>query len=731
MTLPRDGVSMPAIGAAVPDHGRDDVWEQVLRVQHTLWRVLSARVVLQALGAGVAAWLLLALGLHAVRLATAGDRGVSSVIPWVLLVVAALVCSVSAFVLWRTVGRITTMRAALWIEEHGGTGYALVTWIEQRVGASTPSPMLGGLVGKAAGPAIARAQRALGPLARAQLTGPAAFLVGALLVTAMAVRLPSPVAATSAGRAGLAGGVRANRQAPMGAWRVRLTPPAYSGRAAQTLGDTNAVRVLSGTRIELLGTDAPPDSVIFRSLAGQDTTALHRAAPVETVPTGWRSVVVASAEPLEVRAARDRFAKILLVEGVADSIPRVTLDMPTRDSVMRRAEGSLPLAATIHDDLGLARASFEVVISSGEGERFTVRTQIVGARDMSGARDATVRSTLDLTALTLSPGDVVHLRAVARDAHPNADREPGTSETRSFRIARPSEYDSIAVEPAPPPDVDKSLLSQRMLLMLTERLEARRRRITTEELGTESRKLARDQGRLRQAVGDAVFQRLTGEAGGEHSHSVDDGHDHGVEAVGGKLALSGVNSQGMLEEGDDAPVIAINQPLLEAYNAMWDAGRALEQSDTKAAIPFMKLALEAIERARAASRLYLRGRPPTVIIDLAKIRLVGKDTGAPAIRSARDVLPSRSAAREARLLSAAGLISRDPLAARDSLALLRLESLADAPAFAEALTAVLEAIGGARADARVDVTEPFLRARRVLGGIERVPAAGWSRGGPP
>jgi hypothetical protein len=618
------------------------------------------------------------------------------------------------------------VRTALWIEEHGDTGFALVTWVEHTLAGEPPSARLARTVAQVSASSMTAAQAALMPLARTQLRGPLVFVIGAVLVLTLTERtarlMPSPNATRAAGV-----GTRGERRdVAIGAWRIRVTPPAYSGLATRTLGDTNVVRALSGTRIELLGQDALPDSVVMRDL--NDSSARSRPAALERTADGWRSVVMAGERPTEVRVRRDRFAKLLLVEGVADSIPRVTLVAPERDSVLRVATGRLSLQATVHDDLGLQHAAFEIVISSGEGERFTVRTQRVGARTFDRAREATLTAALELSTLALGPGDVVHLRAVARDGHPLADREIGTSETRSFRIARPSEYDSIAVEPAPPPEVDKSLLSQRMLLMLTERLEARRPRITPEVLRAESRVLARDQGRLRQAVGDAVFQRLTGDAGGEHSHSADDGHDHGVEAIGGKLALSGVNAQGMLEEGDDAPVIAINKPLLEAYNAMWDAGRALEQAEPKAAIPFMRIALEAIERARAASRLYLRGRPPTVIIDLAKIRLVGKDTGAPVARVARDALPRRSAAREARLLGAAALVVTDAAAARDSLAVLRVESLADAPAFADAVGALLEAFAGAPG---TDVTEPFLRARRVLGGIERVPSATWSRGGPP
>ena len=170
-------------------------------------------------------------------------------------------------------------------------------------------------------------------------------------------------------------------------------------------------------------------------------------------------------------------------------------------------------------------------------------------------------------------------------------------------------------------------------------------------------------------------------------------------------------------------VIAINQPLLEAYNALWDAGRELEQGDPKAAIPHMRLALAAIERARSAERLYLRGKPPTVIIDIAKVRLTGKDTGATNLRREREALPPREARRAARLMVAAQLVAGDLSAARDSLAVLRVEAIGDSPAFAAAVGAVLALLGRGG-----DATEAFVRARRVLGGVARTDAGVWSRG---
>ena len=706
-------MTVAAIAAERRSADEAEVLADVVAVQRRLQLVQIARIALLSLAAAFATMAIVSFA----------RRGASSG-----AVAGAIAAVLSALVFARGQRRWSVMRAALFIEECGGSGFALVTWVEQVTRGGEVSASLSRVVASRSRAARESARAAIGPLVRRALVWPMLFccaLVGVLWLVGRPTTLAG--VASDQRRISKADGSTSTAPSPIGAWRIRLIPPPYAQQPSRDVGDTNSVRVLSGTRIELLGEGDVPDTIIVRRVSRFIADVLPRAV---LAPGGnnWRASLAADNAALEVRVQRARFAKLLVVEGYADSLPRVTLVAPLRDSVLRAVSAPLPLEARASDDLGLLEGYFEVMITSGEGERFTVKNQRVGARALRNARAATLQASLDLAALGLGPGDVVHIRAVARDAHPLASREVGGSETRSFRMARPSEYDSVAVEPAPPPEVDKSLLSQRMLLLLTERLQAKRPRMDASTFSTESRKLARDQARLRQAVGDAVFQRLTGEQGGEHAHSVGDGHDHGVEAIGGKLALSQVNAQGMLQEGDDAPVIAINTPLLEAYNAMWDAGRALEQSDTRAAIPFMRVALEAIERARAASRLYLRGRPPNVIIDLSKVRLVGKDTGAPVERLARAALPRVAAERETRLLRAATLMTSDASAARDSLALLRVDALGDAPAFAASLSTLLEQLG--RAD-RVDLTASFVNARRVLGGVQRLPASAWSRGGTP
>jgi hypothetical protein len=723
----------------------------VVGVRRALTRLVYARATLLALGVALSAWLLI----DGVRLARGGGpivTGPRAATAFAIALAAALL--VSWLLARRRARGITDVRAALWIEERDAdarpASFALVTLVEALVGlrvvqadasqadasqadesarAITESPLL--LASASSVLARTDVPHALRRSARHQLLGPTLFAGGAVAVMVLGALLRSSTSGSAGSmmRAVTGDVAPPTPIPPLGAWQVRVDAPAYTRRAPQQWGDVQNVAAISGSTVQLRGRGPVPAHVIAR-VVGEAADTLGAARRKRAlVPTangdGWQVRTVATDGPVMLQLDRGGRSRLLVIEGRADSIPRVTLLQPARDSVFRTPEGSLTLVASVRDDIGLGQARFELIVSSGEGERFTARTVAMGARRFAGEQAGTIRATMDMAALNLVAGDIVHLRAIARDAHPSSDREYGSSETRSFRIARAAEYDSVAVEPAPPPEVDKSLLSQRMLLMLTEKLEKQRPTLDRKTLMTESIKIGRDQARLRQAVGDVVFQRLSGDVSGEHAHTAGDGHDHGVEQQQGKLALSGGNAGGVLAEGDDSPVIAINQPLLEAYNAMWDAGRELEQGEPKAAIPHMRLALAAIERARAAERLYLRGKPPTVIIDIAKVRLAGKDTGTTNVRREREALPPREARRAVRLVVAAQLVARDVSAARDSLAVLRVEALADSPAFAVAVGAVLEVLarGG-------DATEAFVRARRVLGGVVRTDAGAWSRGVP-
>jgi hypothetical protein len=97
------------------------------------------------------------------------------------------------------------------------------------------------------------------------------------------------------------------------------------------------------------------------------------------------------------------------------------------------------------------------------------------------------------------------------------------------------------------------------------------------------------------------------------------------------------------------------------------------------------------------------------VVDLEKVRLAGKvDSASARARVPRARLSSSSARRAARLDAALLTLHSDPAAAVDSLALLRVDALTDAPRLAAELAAAVDSLRAGK-----DATAPLARARRA------------------
>lgn len=587
---------------------------------------------------------------------------------------------------------------ALWFERRlPQLRYALVT----QAGLEAGSPALEANI------AGAPLEREVATAARGALLRPAlALLLGVALVALLpdgAVRrIVAPAAGDALDRPG--SGTRGGADA-LATIVVRVTPPAYSGLPALAYDDPAAVAALAGSRVVVEGRGAD----VRATRDGAETRALQQGER-------WQLTLALPTEPEAVRLQSNGRERVLVLEPIPDSVPVVRLTAPARDSVLRTATGALSLGAELSDDLGLADAAFELIISAGSGELYTFRTVLTSARAMNGAKSGRLSGAIQLDTMRLGAGDLIHLRAIASDRNDVSGPGRGASETRTLRIARADEYDSVSVDPAPPSEPEKDALSQRMILEETRALVARAPRIGAAETTRESRRIAVDQTRLRKKVGEVVFVRLSEDAG-EHSHFAGDGHDHGQEGLvdpasvlaAAERAANVDRTTNLDNHGDETPVVAINRPLLEAYNHMWRASSELETGNPAAAIPWMERAIAALQRARAAERIYLRGRPPSVVVDLARVRLSGKDEGAPQGRSARPPADPLRAERLARFDRALEVVATDPSAAADSLLLLRVTLPAEERSAALALDAAATALrqGG-------DVTNPLAAARRAL-----------------
>ena len=696
MSKLRPGAGVPA--GPLEKAGASELATQVAGWRRRLQLAAIARAALVGLGAGA-----VALAASRPLLVGAGSSGSSDPAGAlsggaVALAMASLVAlAVGATQWWRSAARALSIeRAALWLEEQAPSlRFALVSAVGDDVSPHARSALIGAVRGV---PWEAAARQAFWRTLRIPAVVALAGLVAARVVPA----------GVGAARASLdrARASRAAATSPvlLGRITLALQPPPYTALAAVRAEDPALVRAYPGSRATLMGSGP---------VAATHATIDSAVLAVDTSSNGWRATFTTGEARALVRLHRDGGdTKLLALEPMVDSAPRVALRSPARDTILRLPHGTIPLAADVEDDLGLAAASFEYIVSSGEGERFTFKSGSLGTLPAGSGRRAALRAALTLDALQLAPGDVVHVRAVARDRNNVSGPGVGSSETRTIRIARTDEYDSVAVDQAPPPDVDKSVLSQRMLINMTEALLRRARTIAPAELSAESRRIGRDQGRLRKQVSDIIFARL-GDGGDGHDHDEPDPLTDGpltpealLKAAEKATEISGAPTD---FEGDETPVVAINRPMLEAFNAMWEAGRALDGAEPKRALPPMYRALAAIQRARAAERLYLRGAPPRVIVDLARVRMQGKDKGNPNTRQPRAALDPLRGAVLQRFANALGVLEHVPAAGVDSLIVLRLAVAERRPIAAGALERAITEIRASR-----DATAALLAARRAL-----------------
>ncbi|MBI4500302.1 MAG: hypothetical protein HY700_03985 [Gemmatimonadetes bacterium] len=673
------------------------------RARRTVDRALGVRILLIA-GAGYGAVVLAAALLDAVLELPSWWRRILAAMAGVGAATTALRLILLA---WRS---RSDESLALWIEAHHPLDYLLVTAADPRC-AGNPE-LEKALAAREFEPAVSRA-------AWRGVRRPA--IAAALIGVATMVLLPAPrLARVVRPRAGdvlnLPARTFSSRTRPL---VVRYTAPAYAGGEAVTFEDPTSIRGLEGGSLEVRGPGNPDGLVV----AMGDT--LFQASKDES---RWQVRLGMPPSPAVLRIRDGPVERLLGLEPVRDTIPAVRLVAPDRDSVVRVASGRIRLAALASDDRGLARGWFELIVSSGTGELFRFRTSAIGRRSLGGRSDS-LSAILRLDSLQLQPGDILHLRAVATDLGPGY-RGLGSSETRTIRVSRPGEADTAAVVLMPPLPGDTAALSERLLIQLAEALEARRSRLARPVLVRESQDIGRDQANLRKQVADIVFTRLSTDVEGEHAHRAQ--ADTASDLTPGELLrqaeeATAPDSEEQLDfQREETPVVAINRPLLEAYNAMWDASRELDIGEPGRALPHMRAALEAIQRARAAERVYLRGRAVPAVVDVNRVRLSGKREDLRPVARA----PGPAGLWEQRLrrfVAAISLIPADVPAARDSLLVLRLELLPDAPAVAASLGEAIAALRGGRnplpplASARAALAgEPSLR--RGLGGWER---AGW------
>lgn len=496
----------------------------------------------------------------------------------------------------------------------GSRRNALVTFAESSTGASVLASepyMLARLERQARGELEEIDERSVAPR-EAAVRGACALLFMLLLI--FALRLAAPLAfAREVGRvlwlasddalskrldegvAVNAGG--ANAAIALDELRVRVVPPAYSGLSVEEISGDAPVRALGGSQIE----------VVLHASGAVDGASLSFNGSINQMRSlgagrfsGAFTANVSGAFEARVHASNEENAPAPIVRAVevyTDTPPEARLVEPASDQLLRAVPGApVNVRWTAKDDLGLAGVALKYIKSRGEGDsaKFTNGEIGTGSISRTGGREWQGASTLDLQRLDMQPGDTLVFWLEARDRSASAN-STGRSASLAIAIAGP-ELAKLNLSDLMPNEIGRFLLSQRAIIIHTEKLHNERARLSKDELVRRSNDIAAEQRDFKNSFNDYIH--IEGEGGDEGTSAVAPSLEEQVRAA--EDERTSPHFHGIPEPPTAAPTAV--KEMTYAIRAMWDAEDALVNTDTTQALKFEREALARLKRAQGATR---------------------------------------------------------------------------------------------------------------------------------
>ena len=252
---------------------------------------------------------------------------------------------------------------------------------------------------------------------------------------------------------------------------VEVQPPAYTGRPSSHLRNPSALEVIAASRVVVTLSRVPANADPRVRINGFDIpvrrNADTRIADAELTESGYLAV---DGEGVTRR--------LILTVVVPDHAPEVRIVAPARDLHVADASGcdqTLP-ARRRRTMWRLPRWRSVSTRISGAGEQYEFHEgTLTTALDRWSGTHWRASARLALAAMKLEPGDALVYRAVAHDRRPG-DQGLGTSDAYFVEIAGPGDVALTGFDM--PPDRERYVLSQQMIVLKIQRLRARESSMT-------------------------------------------------------------------------------------------------------------------------------------------------------------------------------------------------------------------------------------------------------------
>jgi hypothetical protein len=421
-------------------------------------------------------------------------------------------------------------------------------------------------------------------------------------------------------------------------FRVRVVPPAYSGLSAEEATGDAPLRVLKGSQIEVsLRARGPIEGV---TLGTGGVTAWMRALGGDRFVGAFTASASGAFETRVMADAKIAPAPFVrAIEVYADAAPEVRITEPVGDQLFRTVPpGPISVRWTARDDLGLASATLRYIKSRGEGDaaKFTNGELGQGSVAQVSGREWNGAGVLDLARLDVRAGDTLVFWVEARDHKPSPDNT-GRSASLAIAIAGP-EGIKLNLSDLHPSEIGRFLLSQRQIIIHTEKLHGERARLPVEEVKRRANDIAAEQREFKNSFNDYIKIEGAGEHEGEPGVAAESVEERAQEAAGERTLP---HDHGIPEPPSGSPSSV--RDMIYAIRAMWDAEDALATADTTRALVFEREALTRLKRAQLAARYV-----PPIVAQSKPIDLKRRYAGELAeIKTRLERLSRRAASKEA------------------------------------------------------------------------------------
>jgi hypothetical protein len=377
---------------------------------------------------------------------------------------------------------------------------------------------------------------------------------------------------------------------------IRITPPAYTGRAVRSQS-VFALQVEEGAVLSWeVTTTAAVDTLQF---IFNDTARVSlRAANAEH--TLWRLTQPAVRSGFYQVRTGMQLSELYKLEVRPDEPPQVIILTPKPYTVVDYGEPTaIPLRVMLKDDYGISDAAVMATVSSGKGEAVKFKEQeIRWDRTFPGDQPLYELSrSLDLKALGLKPGDELYFYCRAKDNRGQESRTPmyiiSLTDTAQLMSL---EGMTLGTDVKP-----EYFRSERQIIIEAEQLLKEKDTIAMAAFHQRSNDLGIDQKLLRLRYGKFLGEEAEeGEPGGNPGDTATFG------AFGDAAKILDVYTD-KHDNAEDATFFepAVKQQLKATLNEMWKAELQLRTFQPQAALPYAYKALRLLKDLQQQSRSFV------------------------------------------------------------------------------------------------------------------------------